>query len=118
MISYTCLASLLMAAAGLTQASDFEAERSRNLANMQLVMGELPAAAGKVPPDVQIIEETRTAKYVRKKITYQAEQGDRVPAYLLIPLGRKPGQRMPAMLCLHQTTSIGKGEPAGLGGKV
>ncbi len=118
MISSTCLTSLLIAATGLTQAADFEAQRARILANMQLVMGELPAAAGKLPLDVQIIEETRTAKYVRKKITYQAEQGDRVPAYLLIPLGRKPGQRLPAMLCLHQTTAIGKGEPAGLGGKV
>jgi len=53
-------------------------------------------------------------KYVRRKITYVPESGDRVPAYLLLPRGEP--RRRPAMLCLHQTTDIGKGEPAGLGG--
>jgi dienelactone hydrolase len=52
---------------------------------------------------------------VRKKLTYAAEKGDRVPAYLLIPLERKG--KLPAVLCLHQTVAIGKGEPVGLGGK-
>ena len=118
MISITCAAAFLCTVNALAQTPTSAAERSRILANMQLVMGELPATAGKPPLDVQIIEETRTAKYVRKKLTYQAEKGDRVPAYLLIPLDRQPGQRLPAMLCLHQTTAIGKGEPAGLGGKV
>ena len=93
-------------------------ERARILANMQLVMGELPSAGAKTPLDMRILEETRTPNYVRKKISFQAEAGDRVPAYLLVPLALQTGQRLPAMLCLHQTTAIGKGEPAGLGGKV
>jgi acetyl esterase/lipase len=41
-----------------------------------------------------------------------------VPAWLLLPpksLDAKPAS-YPAMLCLHQTTNIGKDEPAGLGG--
>jgi pimeloyl-ACP methyl ester carboxylesterase len=38
-----------------------------------------------------------------------------VPAWLLIPKGLKG--MAPAMLCLHQTTAIGKDEPVGLGGK-
>jgi dienelactone hydrolase len=42
---------------------------------------------------------------------------DRVPAFLLVPKGIKAGSRVPAVLCLHQTTRIGKGEPAGVGGK-
>jgi dienelactone hydrolase len=52
-------------------------------------------------------------RYLRKKLTFAAEKNDRVPAYLLVPLGHTG--RMPAVLCLHQTTRIGKGEPAGLG---
>jgi hypothetical protein len=46
-----------------------------------------------------------------------AEPGDRVPAYLFLPAAPTPGRRGPAMLALHQTTGIGKGEPAGLGGR-
>ena len=118
MISYSCLAALVFTLPALELKQETDPQRSRILANMQLVMGELPPAAGKVPLDVQVSQETRTAKYLRKKLTYVAESGDRVPAYLLIPLGRQPGQLLPAMLCLHQTTKIGKGEPAGLGGKV
>ena len=50
----------------------------------------------------------------------QAEPGDRVPAWLLLPRTEAVADAAPAtgpaMLCLHQTTGIGKGEPAGLGG--
>ena len=53
-------------------------------------------------------------RLVRRRLTFAAETGDRVPAYLLIP--RRPTGKRPAMLCLHQTVAIGKGEPAGLGG--
>src|SRR5438874_11332758 len=40
-----------------------------------------------------------------------------VGSYLFIP-PLKLGQKAPAILCLHQTTPIGKMEPAGLGPKV
>src|SRR6266852_9797432 len=80
---------------------------------MQEVMAPLPDVTPKVPLDVQVTEIVRTARYVRKKLTYVAEKDDRVSAYLLIPLDRKG--KLPAVLCLHQTIAIGKGEPAGLG---
>lgn len=41
------------------------------------------------------------------------EPGDRVPGWLLVPKGR--ADRLPAVLCLHQTIKIGKDEPVGLG---
>lgn len=87
--------------------------RAHILANMQLVMGPLPDPSRKVPLDVQVLEEVRTPRYTRRKLTYLAEKGDRVPAYLLVP--HKPG-RHPAVLCLHQTTKPGKAEPVGLAG--
>jgi dienelactone hydrolase len=46
-------------------------------------------------------------------VRFTSEVGDRVPAWLLIP---NVSGKAPAMLCLHQTTGIGKDEPVGLGG--
>jgi dienelactone hydrolase len=95
--------------------ADWAQRRAHILAGMQTVMGELPDSSRRVPLDVQVVEEVAQEKYVRRKITFAAEPGDRVPAYLLIPKDLRG--KAPAMLCLHQTTSIGKGEPAGLGGR-
>src|SRR5262249_44002003 len=64
--------------------------------------------------DVRVTEEVKLPGYVRKKPTFAAGKDDRVPAYLLIPTERQG--KLPAVLCLHQTVRIGKGEPAGLGG--
>jgi dienelactone hydrolase len=94
--------------------ADWAIRRSHVLGHMQHVMGELPDPARRVPLDVQVLKEEATADYTRQTITFAAEPGDRVPAYLLIPHELKT--KAPAMLCLHQTTKIGKGEPAGLGG--
>lgn len=93
--------------------ADWQVRRGHILANMQLVMGEMPLDSRRVPLDMQIEETVETPQYRRLKITYAAEAGDRVPAYLFLS---KVEGRAPAMLCLHQTTAIGKAEPAGLGG--
>ncbi|MCE5310175.1 MAG: alpha/beta fold hydrolase [Acidobacteriales bacterium] len=92
---------------------DWAKRRSHILAGMELVMGTLPPR-GTQSLAVEKLEEVRTAAYTRIKLTFLAEEGDRVPAYLLVPLNRKG--RLPAMLCLHQTTRPGKAEPAGLAG--
>jgi pimeloyl-ACP methyl ester carboxylesterase len=97
----------------IATAGDWAKRREHILANMQEVMGPLPEASRKVPLDVQVSEEIKTPTHIRKKLTYAADQNDRVPAYLLIPLQVKG--RLPAVLCLHQTVDIGKAEPAGLG---
>ena len=96
-------------------AADWAHRREHILAHMQTVMGELPDPSLRVPLDVKVLEEVTTEKYIRKKVTFASEPGDRVPAYLLIPHNLQG--KAPAMLCLHQTTRIGKGEPAGLGGR-
>ncbi len=94
--------------------ADWNERRASILTAMQEVMGPLPGEGRRVPLDVSEAESVPMPKFVRKKITYAAESGDRVPAYLLLPIGG--AERRPAMLCLHQTTDIGKGEPVGLGG--
>ena len=80
---------------------------------MQQVMGPLPPRPTNAPA-VKILEEIDLGFALRRKITYEAEPGDHVPAYLFLP---KSNGRHKAMLCLHQTTKIGKAEPAGLGPK-
>lgn len=100
--------------------ADWEQRRSHVLAAMQTVMGPLPAADKRVPLDVKVLEETTVGKLTRRKIEYQTEPRDRVRAYLFLPAADQPGAvaggKRAAVLCLHQTTAIGKQEPAGLGG--
>lgn len=98
-----------------TPTNEPERRRQEVLARMQEVMGPLPGAERRAPADLQVIAEFREPEFIRQKITYAAEPGDRVTAWLLIP-NRIQG-RVPGILCLHQTTDIGKGEPVGLGGK-
>jgi dienelactone hydrolase len=98
-------------------AREWGVRRSHLRANMQLVMGQLPDPSRRVPLDVKTVSEEQADGYRRRKITFAAEPEDRVPAWLLLPngLSDRPHSH-PAMLCLHQTTKIGKDEPAGLGG--
>ena len=88
--------------------------RAHTLAGMSLAMGKLPQSDRRCPLDLQIHSQTDRGTYDERRISFAPEPGDRVPALLLIPKNVQP--KTPAMLCLHQTTGIGKGEPAGLGG--
>src|SRR6185295_17622953 len=83
------------------------------LSSMELVMGPLPPRSGR-PLDLTRFEKLETPHFTRTYVTFAGDDDDYVPAYLLVPKAlRGPA---PAMLCLHQTTRIGKGEPAGIGG--
>ena len=85
-------------------------------ANMQLVMGPLPDASRRVSLAAQFGPDEMAEKYVRRKVWFTPEPDDRVPAWILIPNGILTDQKVPAMLCLHQTNSMGKDEPAGISG--
>lgn len=88
--------------------------RSAILRRMEQVMGPLPS--GERPPlEMRVLDEERRQADRRMLVSFVPEPGDRVPAYLFVPLGRRPP--FAAAVCLHQTTAIGKSEPAGLGGK-
>lgn len=94
---------------------DWAIRRRHILAGMQAVMGPVPGKGKRGPLEVRQLEEvTLEGGLVRRKIEYQTEPNDLVRAYLFIPAGS--GKR-PAVLCLHQTVTIGKEEPSGLGGK-
>jgi dienelactone hydrolase len=92
-----------------------EPDRAAIRQKMELVMGPMPDARRKVPLDPKVESEEKLEGYVRRKVTFAVEKGDRVPAWLLIPNTATPQTKAPAMLCLHQTIAIGKDEPVGLG---
>jgi dienelactone hydrolase len=89
--------------------------RAHILERMQQVMGPLPGSDRRVPLDIEILDEEDAGRYVRRKITFAAEPGDRVPAYLLVP--KQLTRPAPAMLCLHPTHPLGKAQICGLGGQ-
>jgi dienelactone hydrolase len=94
--------------------SNWQEWRARVLHNMQCVMGEVPHASRRVPLEMQTLAEERLPHFTRRKISFVAELGDRVPAYLLIPHDICEKRR--AVLCLHPTSALGKAIPAGIAG--
>jgi len=85
---------------------------------MMQVMGPLPGNEKRCPLDVKIEEEVDCGSYVRKLISYAAEPGGRVPAYLCVPKSATTEKPAPAVLCLHPTeNNIGFKVVVGLGGK-
>ena len=98
---------------------DVGRRQAHTLANMQRVMGPLPGPERRVPLDIRWGPRERAGGCTRQRLSFAAEPGDRVPAYLCLPAEAgdwPPERRRPAMLCLHQTTACGKAEPAGLAG--
>jgi len=106
--------------------ADWEKRRAHIIAGMEEVMGPLPRPASPVPLDVQVLEEHKEDGYVRRKVAYHTDDvKKRAHAWLLLPTvaglseaGYKRSEggykRLPAVLCLHQTTPNGKDSPAGL----
>lgn len=99
--------------------ADWNKRRAEVLTSMQQVMGALPGEERRCDLNVQIDEEVDCGKYIRWLISYAAEPGGRVPAYLLVPeMLLDDGRQAPAVLCLHPTDDrIGHQVVVGLGGK-
>jgi acetyl esterase/lipase len=91
---------------------DWAVRRRQIIQGMEAAMGPLPDRAKSPPLDVRISERYAGDGFTRLKLSYASDEGDRVPAYLFLPI--RPGRRA-AILALHQTRPLGKKEPAGLG---
>lgn len=95
----------------------WELRRRHVLGHTQRVMGPLPKPEKPVALHVEVIEESKVGELVRRKVRYHTDSDNRfVHAYLFLPKDASKTSKVPAVLCLHQTTKIGKEEPAGLGG--
>jgi dienelactone hydrolase len=83
-------------------------------ATLRRLLGATPEPA---PLDARVEGVVEVDGLVRERVTFQAEAGERIPAFLLRP-SRATGPRA-GVLCLHQHAGqfeIGKSEPAGLSG--
>ncbi len=98
----------------IRDAADLALRRRHTLEHLLLVMGRIPEEFRATPLAPRIVAEERGAKFNRKKVLLQVEPADTMAVYLLVP--NDLTAPAPAMLCLHQTTAVGKDEPAGLGG--
>ena len=98
--------------------AEWQRRRAEILSSMQAIMGPLPGPARRVPLDVTIERETDCDTYVRREISYAAEPGARVPAFLLIPKSVLTGKaRARGILCLMPTNNLEGNRPVvGLGG--
>lgn len=86
--------------------ADWQKRRAEIVAGMRAIMGPLPGAEKRVPLAVEVVRETDCGTYVRREITYAAEPGARVPAFLLVPKVVRDGQRRaPGILALMPTNN-------------
>jgi dienelactone hydrolase len=99
----------------ITTVEQWKTRRRHIIQNLQLVTGRLPDPPQRAPLNIKVIAETRVGALLRRSITYHSDAKHRVPAYLFVPAGTE-AKKLPAMLCLHQTTAVGKDEPAGVRG--
>ena len=105
---------LVLAALGGTAATPGPTEWRSAL---ESVMGPFPPESRRGPLDFQVEESIRCDGYLRQRLSYQADPGVRVPAYLLLPDGAvtNRSRAFPAVLALHQTHAAGQKVVVGLG---
>ena len=101
-------------------ASQWTPRRKNILSAMQSVMGQLPEYKTLPPPAMELLEEVDCGEYVRRRILYHSQPGNKTPAFLCVPKTalKENAQPLPAVLCLHPTdNTVGNGVVVGLGGK-
>lgn len=72
-------------------------------------MGGLPA---RPRVSCEVISEEKQKDHVRRKIIFNTVDGDKIPAFLLIPDAAAKGGKFPAILALHSTNPYGKASVA------
>jgi dienelactone hydrolase len=92
--------------------ADWQQRRAEIVAGMQRVMGPLPTAVKRVPLDVKLVSETDCGTYVRREITFTAEPGATVPAFVLVPKTVLEGKtKRPGVLAAMPTNNIEGNRP-------
>ncbi len=83
---------------------------------MEMVAGPLPDPGRRCALAVEEVETFVRERIRYRKLRFTPESGDHCTGWLLEGPSAAGAVR-PALLCCHQTTTIGKDEPAGLGGQ-
>jgi dienelactone hydrolase len=99
-----------------TQSRETWAKRRQEILQAaEQVMGPFPTPATRIDLAVKVVSEERADGLRFRKVTFQSDPTDRVPAWILLPEQSRTDKR-PALLCLHQTQRAGKDEPVGKSG--
>jgi hypothetical protein len=96
--------------------SDWNVRRAHIISNFEKVAGKLPGGERRVPLDLKIDSSDDKGAFTRHHVNYAVEPGDRATAWLLVPKNIAPGEKRAGIVAIHQTTKIGKDEPANVGG--
>lgn len=99
----------------VTTKAEWDQKRSQILDNMQEGMGNLPERSELPDIDLQFTDSLKGNNYVRYSINFLAAESERITAYLYKPLSVTTEKKLPAMLALHETDSLGKGSVDGQG---
>ena len=111
----------------ITNADDWAQRRQQILHGMQQAMGNLPPRDQQLGLDIKVVDDKKIGEVRRFSMTIQAEPGDRLPLDLWIPaslaeeadpaklLKLAAKTKLPAMIALHPTGSLGKRIVAGEG---
>jgi len=91
---------------------DWERRRAEIREALLDILGRPQVTRAPLAP--QVLEEVELPNAIRRKVSYGSEPGERISAYLFLPKGLRG--RAPAVICLHQTVTQGKDEPAGITG--
>ncbi|MDP6124705.1 MAG: alpha/beta hydrolase family protein [Candidatus Latescibacteria bacterium] len=67
----------------------------------------------RVPLKVHVDDVVKEEDHVRERVYFDSVVGVRVAADMLVPLGLEPGEKRPALLCLHGHTSDGRSNVTG-----
>lgn len=86
------------AAVDATRPADDDAWRARTRERLTDMLGPHPAP---VPLDLETTEEVDCGPYSRARVVFDVEDTMSVPAYLLIPHGRRDAPPGPAVLAIH-----------------
>jgi dienelactone hydrolase len=118
-----CGAAALLGVGATPQHGAGDAPAAKTMTSAELREKLLQCLGGPWPAPCElkpVLRETiRKEGYRIESVTYEAEPGDRVPAYLLIPDGVDAAHPAPAIAVWHEHNGqwfLGKSEPAGLGG--
>ena len=101
--------------ADIDEIRGWESKRTGYAECIRAILGR-PEQMESLPPEVQVLDEQILDDHVRRHIRIRSERDDWIPAYLLLPKNQPAGQRLPTMICVHQTVAQGKDEPCGIKG--
>jgi dienelactone hydrolase len=95
----------------IATAAQWEAKRADIERRVLDIMG--PCLFSAAPLDAQVHSVEDLGRYERRKVSYRAATGERIPAWLLRPKGAGP---FPAMLAAHPTQLSAKDTVVGIAG--